>query len=586
VIVTADEVRAWAAAGESLTLEFKSDENAPLNDRELVEAVACLANGRGGMLLIGVEDDGRISGARARHGSVTDVRRLEGLIANWTVPSCPVSCAVVQVDTRDVIVVRVPDARPITATTDGVYKRRTLDLHAKPQCLPFYPHELQSREASRGALDYSSLVISDASFADLDPLEFERLRRTVRVNAGRADATLLTLDDRELLRALGLSEGRDGAERIRIAGLLMLGREEALRRLLPTHEVAFQVLRGVRVLANDFLRWPLIRVSESLTERFDARNQEQEILIGAVRAGIPDYSRPGFREAMHNALIHRDYAALGAVHVYWRDAELEITSPGGFPDQVSLDNLLVTAPRPRNPVLADAFKRIGLVERTGRGIDTIYEGQLRYGRPAPDYARSSSGTVQVVLPGGPANLALAKFIIGRDRPDAPVTVEEMLLVNAVDRERRIDVERAAILLQKGEPAAQAVLERLIESGVLEARGPARERSYGFSAATYRAIGSATAYTRAKGFEPLQHQQMVLAHIQAHGRITRSETAELCQLTSVEAKLLLRKLLRRRLIEPSGAGRSAFYIRGPESLDRSKKISARSKKQTKSTPETS
>lgn len=584
MIVTAAEVQAWAAAGESLTLEFKGEARGALNDRELVEAVACLANGRGGMLLIGVEDDGRITGARPRHGTITDVRRLEGLIANWTMPSCPVTCAVVPVDGHDVIAVRVPEGRPITATSDGVYKRRTLDLHAKPQCLPFYPHELQSREASRGALDYSALVIPDVSFEDLDPLEFERLRRTVRANAGRADATLLTLDDHELLKALGLAEGRGPVERIRVAGLLLLGRESALQQFLPTHEVAFQVLRGTRVLANDFLRWPLIRVSDALTERFDARNQEQELFIGSIRAGIPDYSRPGFREAVHNALVHRDYTRLGAVHVYWRDTELEITNPGGFPDDVTLDNLLVTAPKPRNPVLADAFKRIGLVERTGRGIDTIFEGQLRYGRPAPDYARSSAGTVQVVMPGGPANLALAQFIIGRDRPESPVSVEEMLIVNAVDRERRIDVDRAAFLLQKGEPSARAVLERLVESGVLEGRGPARERSYGFTAATYRAIGPAAAYTRSRGFEPLQHQQMVLAHIQAHGRITRGETAELCQLTSLEAKLLLRKLLRRKLIVSVGAGRNAYYVHGPEVLDRSKFIDRRSKKRSKTTDE--
>src|SRR5690606_36795666 len=150
----------------------------------------------------------------------------------------------------------------------------------------------------------------------------------------------------------------------------------ALRRLMPTHDVAFQVLSGTRVVVNDFFRWPLIRVSDELTARFDARNEEEELMIGAVRAGIPDYSRQGFREAVHNALVHRDYASRGEIHVFWRDEELEITSPGGFPDDVNLGNLLVVAPRPRNPVLADAFKRIGLVDRTGRGIDTIYEGQL------------------------------------------------------------------------------------------------------------------------------------------------------------------------------------------------------------------
>lgn len=567
MIVSTVDVRAWAAAGESLTMEFKGESRGVLNDRELVEAVACLANGRGGMVLIGVEDDGRITGAKPRQGSLTDVRRLEGLIANWTMPSCPVSCAVVPVDDVNVIVVRVPEGRPITATSEGVYKRRTLDLHAKPQCLPSYPHEIQSREASRGALDYSALVVPEALRDDLDPLEIERLRQTIRKNGRRADSSLLSLTDVDVLKALGLAEGGDSIERVHVAGLLMLGREESLRRLLPMHEVAFQVLSGTRVNVNDFLRWPLIRVSDELTSRFDARNEEEELMIGAVRAGIPDYSRAGFREAVHNALVHRDYMVSGAVHVFWRDEELEITSPGGFPDNVHLDNLLVTAPRPRNPLLADAFKRIGLVERTGRGIDTIYEGQLRYGRPAPDYARSSNGSVQVVLSGGPANLRLARFIIERDLPDRPVTVEEMLVVNAVDRERRIDVPRATQLLQKGEAAARSVLERLVEAGVLEARGERTQRVYRFTAATYRAIGPASAYTRASGFEPLQQEQMVLGHLRAHRSITRSDVSELCQLTSEGAKSLLRRLLRRSLIVPHGTGRATYYELAPVSSGR-------------------
>ena len=562
MIVTTDEVRAWIAGGETLTVEFKGESRERLNDTDLVEAVACMANARGGVLLVGVEDDGTLTGAKPRHGSYTDVRRVEALVGNQTQPSCPVECAVVPVDGFDVLVILVPAGRPITSTNRGVYKHRLLDVHGKPQCLPFYPHEMQSREASRGALDYSALIVGDARWDDLDPLEFERLRQTIVSNGGRADAALLTLTDVDLVKALGLGEGGDRIERIRVAGLLMLGREESLRRLMPTHEVAFQVLSGTRVGVNDFMRWPLIRVSDELTNRFNARNEEEELLIGAVRAAVPDYSRPGFREAVHNALVHRDYAISGAVHVFWRDDEIEITNPGGFPDSVNLANLLVTAPRPRNPILADAFKRVGLVERTGRGIDTIFEGQLRYGRPSPDYSRSSSGSVQVVLPGGPANLALARFIIERDKPDQPVTLEEMLLVNAVDRERRVALPRAAELLQKGEPAARAVLERLVEAGVFEARGERQSRVYMFAAATYRAVGPASAYTRASGFEPVQQEQMVLNHLRAHKRISRSDIMELCQVSPDRAKWLLRKFLRNGTIVKKGTGKGTFYHIAP------------------------
>ena len=105
--------------------------------------------------------------------------------------------------------------------------------------------------------------------------------------------------------------------------------------------------------------------------------------VNIFRIGIPDYSEQALREGLANALIHRDYSRLGAVHVQWQEDRIEISNPGGFPEGVRLDNLLVTPPRPRNPSLVDAFKRAGIVERTARGIDTIFFEQLRNGRPAP-----------------------------------------------------------------------------------------------------------------------------------------------------------------------------------------------------------
>ncbi|HEX5438248.1 MAG TPA: ATP-binding protein [Gemmatimonadaceae bacterium] len=561
-MLTEDALRHLIAEGEQLDVEFKSDERDPLDDRALVEAVVCQANGRGGVLLIGVEDDGRVTGARARHGAYTDPRRLELLVAARTSPSCSVECGVAMLDERPVIVVEIPAGLPVTSTREGVYKRRALDVHGRAHCLPFLAHEMQSREASRGALDYTALVVPEASWEDLDPLELERLRQTVARNRGRADAALLGLPDAEIVRALGLGEGGDElrVDRVRVAGLLMVGREPVLERLVPAHEVAFQLLAGTRVAVNDFTRRPLIRVAAELAERFDARNEEEEIEVGPVRVGVPRYSPAGFREAVHNALIHRDYAQPGAVHVQWRDEEIEVSNPGGFPDEVRLDTLLVAPPRPRNPLLADAFKRIGLVERTGRGIDTIFEGQLRYGRPAPDYSRSSLSSVQVVLPGGQPNLALARLIITRDQPDRRVTMDEMLILNAVERERRIDITRAATLMQRTDGAARSVLERLVEAGVLEARDERRERAYHFSAATYRAMGTPAAHVRMAGIEPIQRERMILQYVNAHARITRSQAAELCQVGGREARGVLEKLVKRGELVVRGERRGSYYER--------------------------
>lgn len=195
---------------------------------------------------------------------------------------------------------------------------------------------------------------------------------------------MLDLPDVELAKALGAVEANHEVRAVRVLGLLLFGREEAISRLLPTHEVAFQALAlSSRVEANELFRWPLLRVMEELLSRFRGRNREEEVMSGLLRIGVPDYPERAFREGLANALIHRDYTRLGAVHVQWHEDRIEISNPGGFPEGVHLNNLLATPPRPRNPLLADAFKRAGIVERTARGIDTIFYEQLRNGRPAP-----------------------------------------------------------------------------------------------------------------------------------------------------------------------------------------------------------
>lgn len=111
---------------------------------------------------------------------------------------------------------------------------------------------------------------------------------------------------------------------IRRAGLLLFVREASLRAHLPTHEVAWQALRGQAVSATDFFRWPLLRLFEEILGRFRARNQASELLERGVRLELPDVPEEAFREAFANALIHRDYTRLGAVHVQWRDEGVPI----------------------------------------------------------------------------------------------------------------------------------------------------------------------------------------------------------------------------------------------------------------------
>ncbi|WP_058866867.1 ATP-binding protein [Chloracidobacterium thermophilum] len=543
--MTPERLQQLLRAGKSLDVEFKGEERRPLSDDDLVETVVCLANRSAdtpAWLLIGVEDDGRITGARPRHESGrTDPLRLAALIANRTRPSLTPRVAVVPLQGREIIAVEVPPQLVPVATTSGRYLRRALGGDGRPSCLPMFFHEMHARQADRGAEDYSALPVPDAAWDDLDPLEFERFRRFIRESQGRGDALLVNLPDIELAKALGAVQANHAVSAVRVLGLLLFGREEALRRLLPTHEVAFQVLAGQRVEVNDFFRWPLLRVMEELLARFRARNREDELMVGLLRVGVPDYPPAAFREGMANALIHRDYTRLGAVHVQWHDDRIEISNPGSFPEGVRLDNLLVTPPRPRNPLLADAFKRAGLVERTARGIDTIFFEQLRNGRPAPGYGRSTESSVVLVLPGGKANLDFVRLVVEESQADRMLSLDDLLILNGLWLERQLTTTDAAKLIQKPEAEARSRLQHLVEAGLVEPRGACKGQLWHLSATAYRRLGQKAAYIRQRGFEPLQQEQMVLQYLERHGSTDRGEVAELCKISPMQAYRLLKRL---------------------------------------------
>ncbi|OPZ48078.1 MAG: hypothetical protein BWY92_01646 [Firmicutes bacterium ADurb.BinA052] len=418
------------------------------------------------------------------------------------------------------------------------------------------PSDILSRQSIAIQEDVSARIVEGTSWDDVDPLEILRLRHTIE--RYRGDAVLLELSDLDFAKALGMVDANGDTRCLTLTGLLLAGKEQSIRRRLPTHEAAFQVLSDVDVEVNQFCRSPIVRTLEEMLLFLRARNSETEVMAGMFRVGIPDFSERAFREGVVNALVHRDYTRQGAVHIQWREDRIEISSPGGFPEGVHLNNLLVTPPRPRNPRLADSFKRLGLVERTGRGIDTIFSEQLRNGRPVPDYGRSTSAWVTLVIPGGRANLEFIRLVLEQDESGRSLSLDELLILNSLFTDRRIDTATAAKVIQKPEAETRGALERLGERGLIEPRGERRGRVYHLSAAVYRMLGQKAAYVRVRGFEPEQHRQMILQYLRKHGAITRSETADLCQVSPDQATRILKGLVDDGHLVLRGRGRGAYY----------------------------
>lgn len=552
----AQDIRALIAAGESLTVEFKGEEHRALNDTELVLVCVCLANTAGGTVLVGVEDDGRITGARPRHGTTTDPDRVRSLVRSRTVPPLQVAVQVHDLAEGEVLELLVPKGAGTTSTSDGTCQRRIQENHGWA-CVPYHAHEHRGQGFVLGAEDLSGQPCLAAQWSDLDPLQFERARNTITARTG--DRALLTLGDAELAKAIGAVETVDERLVPTFAGLLLLGREDALRRHIPTHEAAFQVLAGSEVRMNDFFRRPLIELADLFEERFKARNQEREVQVGMVRVPIPDYSFMAFREALLNALFHRDYGRNESVYVQWHPDHLRITSPGGFPEGVHTRNLLTHEPKPRNRRLYEAGKRLGLVEQTGRGVDKVYEGQVRYGRPVPDYSASDATGVRLVIQGGSESQQFAGFIFERERSTGkPLTIGEMIGLNRLFHQRQITAAQLAVDIHAGADAASAILERLVEEGLVEPRDERRGRVFQFSAAVYRQLGKPLAHARVKGMDAKAREKAVLEYVAKHGRVRREQVKELTGLDGRQATAFLKALVLRGKLVPRGEKRGRYY----------------------------
>jgi ATP-dependent DNA helicase RecG len=249
-----------------------------------------------------------------------------------------------------------------------------------------------------------------------------------------------------------------------------------------------------------------------------------------------------------------------SIYIQWQHDHILITNPGGFPEGITAENILVHEPKPRNTRLAEAFKRIGITDQTGRGVDKIYMGQVRYGRPPPDYSRSDNNAVRIVIPGGESSLDFAAFIFEQERNGKIFSLDDLLIMNEVYYDRRIDAPTAGKLIQKGTAEGRRVLEHLHELGLVEGRGERGGRVYHLPASLYKRFHMKAEYVRAKGFEPLQQEQMVIEYVRKHGTIRRAEVADLCKISDDQAKRLLKSISEKHEeFKMVGVRRGAHYI---------------------------
>lgn len=555
-VMTPEALRELLAQGESFTVEFKRGRHSAMSDNDIVEAVVCLGNGDGGLLLLGVEDDGTVTGVEPRHGQTTNPHLLQTVILNKTEPPLATMVTLVDVDGMPVAVVEVPKSTIPVGSKSGKYVRRSLRADGTPQCVPYPLHEMLSVGLAAQGRDYAATPARGATTSDLDPAEFNRFRRMCA--EGKGDRALADLGDAEVLRSLRLVLP-EFDNQLTLGAILLFGTSTALERFVPTAEVLFQEFRGTPIAANETLRLPLLRAAERLFDLISVRNSEQELMVGLHRIGVPRVPEGTIRESIANALVHRDYSELGPISVQLSDEQFRVQSPGGFPSGITLANLLDDS-KPRSPILAEAFKRAGIVDRAGRGIRQMHLQLLRTGRNAPDYSASNSGAVIVQIETTDADLELVRFIAEyEDQSSRPLPLPQLQILHELKTMGPHTTPDLVAALDSPETQVRTHLARLVESGLVETRGTARNRRHHLTAAFYR-LAQSSEYVRVQDTDPIQQEHMILAYVDQFGTITRSKAAELCRLSPGQARAVLKRLTDTGQLKLRGERRGAHYVR--------------------------
>lgn len=374
------EVARLADAGPSENVAFVPVSITPVR---LAETLVALANTHGGVVLLGLTARGKLQDAVDPADSQAKVRAACMLASPPLLLSAPV---LAEAHGRTVCIAEVPPGLPHVYSIDGRHLTRT---GARNRLLS--GSELAALLLARSESGFEARPVPQAVLADLDMAQVEGYLSAL-------DRTLTEAWPVDLLARNLLTGGSDRPIPT-YAGILLLGSRP--QRFLPNAQISL-VRYASPTMADEFLRQDATGTLPEqirLAEAFVSANTRRGVrLTGFARQDVPEYPMPVVREAIVNAVAHRDYAIRGDnVRVLMFSDRLEVYSPGRLPGHVTLDNL-VSERFSRNEAIVQALSDLGFVERLGYGIDRMLAAMADAGLDAPAFEETTAG-FRVILRG-------------------------------------------------------------------------------------------------------------------------------------------------------------------------------------------
>lgn len=369
--------------------------------RSVIGYVVALANEGGGKLILGVKENKtglhQITGSSAWAGQEGKLK--ENIYRDKQVR---VETEVLYEGVNRVLVIHIP-SHPV----GKVFKFEDVPLMRVGEDLLPMSDEQFLKIIQEQEPDFSAKICRGLNIGGLDAKAIETLK--VKYAAKQNNKSFLTLPNEQVLSDLDLM--KDG--KLTYAALILLGTKKTIKEKLPQAKTILEFRNTEPQISHDWreeVDEPLFIGIDKIWNYIDSRNSKIPIRSGPYIFDIPAFNEDVIREAVLNAIAHRDYSLTGETLIKIFPKKITINNPGGFPKGVTLENILTVNSTPRSRLLTDVLLKTGLVERSGQGVDKIFSLTLSEGKAEPDYSASDYFQVSLVLSADVIDMAFYAFI--------------------------------------------------------------------------------------------------------------------------------------------------------------------------------
>jgi ATP-dependent DNA helicase RecG len=361
---------------------------------ELAAQLAAFANTSGGTIFLGINpQSGKVQGVQDISTALDRVFRACLSIDPTLVIPVP---RVQRVGEVNLLHISVPQGLPHVFGLEGRYYWRE-----ENQVIPIPPRQLRQLLVEKGMILFESQTQKDATYQDLDEQQVEDYCQAY-YSATKIKEWESQPGIKDILVQRGCLHEMEAELLPTYAGLLLFGR--APQRWLPTAQILAARFSGHSFgdrFVKEEMNGSLISQLQQAEKFLRANLQSVVRLIGLAHEEVLEYPFDAVRELIVNAIAHRDYNLQGdSIHLNIYSDRLEVTSPGGLPGPITIENIL-SARYSRNPVIVQVLADLGYVERLGYGLDRAVTS-MRQNSLNPPQFEESAGTFRVTLHNSPA----------------------------------------------------------------------------------------------------------------------------------------------------------------------------------------